>query len=139
MRDWAQDGFRLPTPDEWEYACAAGTRTLWRWGNDYPVRDHPQNYQRKSVDFWNKHMLPNAFGLTMPYDPYEWEDTTIVGEYRGGDGGGRYCGGGDSVFELWITLSSFFRKRPGHKAHYHPESLGDGLRRVFPLEARVHL
>ncbi|HLV97303.1 MAG TPA: hypothetical protein VKT82_01380 [Ktedonobacterales bacterium] len=27
-----QEGWRLPTSDEWEYACAVGARTLWRWG-----------------------------------------------------------------------------------------------------------
>ena len=29
-------GFRFPTSNEWEYACAAGSRSLFRWGNDTP-------------------------------------------------------------------------------------------------------
>jgi hypothetical protein len=28
-----QSGFRFPTSDEWEYACAARSRTLFYWGN----------------------------------------------------------------------------------------------------------
>src|SRR5205807_2139013 len=33
----AADGFRLPTSDEWEHACAAGSRTFWRWGDHPPL------------------------------------------------------------------------------------------------------
>ncbi len=40
----AQDGFRLPTSDEWEYARAAGARTLWRWGDEIPMILVPSRY-----------------------------------------------------------------------------------------------
>src|SRR5262249_53884859 len=36
-----KDSFRFPTSDEWEYACAAGSRTLFRWGNECPMIEMP--------------------------------------------------------------------------------------------------
>lgn len=80
-----QQGFRLLTADEWEYVCAAGSRTLFYWVDE--------QFEYRSEASWDE--LRNAFGLSIahdaiamdvPYD-YEWEycaDPTIM---KGGDGG----------------------------------------------------
>jgi hypothetical protein len=52
-------GFRLPTPDEWEYACSGGpVVTLFRWGDETPAGQSSYN-----VKGWDLHLRPNAFGL----------------------------------------------------------------------------
>ena len=78
-----QQGFRLPSSDEWEYACAAGSHTLFYWGNwEFLMGENaPVPYA-----------LPNAFGLSIANNPYQREycsDPTVM---RGGDGGEAFCG-----------------------------------------------
>lgn len=94
-----QEGFRLLTVDEWEYVCAAGSRTLfaehfldeedslgsfdedkedfaYQWADDQTVYD--------MTKVWEK--LRNAFGLSIATDRSRWEycaDPTLM---KGGDG-----------------------------------------------------
>jgi hypothetical protein len=104
-------GFSLPTEDEWEYLCACGKRTLFRWGDsfDFDMKllyfsscDEPDDapYSLK---------LPNGFGLSIAYDPYKME-VVENSEYflKGGDGGCNICGGSGMVLG-YFPVSAFLR------------------------------
>lgn len=102
----AQEGFRFPTSDEWEYACAAGARTLWRWGDDCPLIDMPLRRRQLLVE-WDLHLRPNAFGLLIGDDPFDLEFTAEPGVFRGGDGGTALHVAPGRLIE-WVTLASAY-------------------------------
>ncbi len=115
----AEDGFRPPTSDEWEYACSGGSRTLWRWGDQL---DPPEGPDGKSP-----YSRPNAFGLRIAFDSYEYEVCGPLPVWRGGDGGVSVCGG-EGLLAWQIVLAS---------AYYEPAGSGPfdspSVRRAFPL------
>ncbi len=119
--------FRFPTSNEWEYACAGGSRSLFRWGNDCPVEQYP-------VDSggWTIHHQPNAFGLRMPTNPYHWEfcqETTLM---RGGDGGMSICGS-MGFLAGWLPLASAYAYLDEDGTLPQIEGLNTYLRRAYSL------
>lgn len=100
----AADGLRLPTPDEWEHACAAGARTYFRWGNDWPPGGP---FGRGEFDL---HRRPNAYGIVYPSDTYACECTSEEYVLCHGDGGGLVHGGSNRA--AWITLGTAYRASP---------------------------
>lgn len=101
--------FRLPTSDEWEYACSAGARTLFRWGDETPELDMPSRDDH--TPRWDTHLRPNAFGLTIAAWPYDREYCADPDIMRGGDGG-TALHAGVGTFGEWLTLASAFYSHP---------------------------
>jgi uracil-DNA glycosylase len=75
----AGTGLRLPTSDEWEHACAAGARTLFRWGDTWPGQLRANERGVLTA--------PGAFGLPLGTQPGVLELTDDPDVFRGGDGG----------------------------------------------------
>ena len=74
-----EEVYRLPTEAEWEYACRAGTSTLWSFGDEesaFPhyawYRDNTVNRNEKYAHAVGQHR-PNAWGLhDMHGNVWEW-------------------------------------------------------------------
>lgn len=154
----ARDGFRLPSPDEWEHVCGAGSRELFRWGphvrcDRYPTDVDPeesawrrlwalsagalQPSRREGAERLWLHRQANAFGLRIAFDPYKIELTDDPAITRGGDGGMTICGG-SGFMAGWLSLASAWTEQI-EAAQTDPEGgkihLGYTVaRRVLPLE-----
>ncbi|PYC88070.1 hypothetical protein C7C46_01585 [Streptomyces tateyamensis] len=95
----AERGLRLPSPDEWEHACGAGARTLFRWGDQCPLDRSP--YEATDGPQHQR----NVLGLRIAYDTYRAELTSDPSAVHGGDGGEAECGG-YGTFVAWLPLAT---------------------------------
>lgn len=149
----ALKGMRLPTCDEWEWACGAGADTLFRWGNDcptdfYPIGESPEQVRLRrewvrsgaegefeAPPAWAEHERPNLFGLKIALNPYHVDVVADGPRTLGGDGGCSICGGA-GFFLGWLPLATAFRNPHCHGWSEPDANLADGhcrLRRVIPL------
>lgn len=157
VQNFAAQGFRLPSSDEWEYACGAGVQTLFRWG-DHASCDHDPHHSNSESELswriklkateasapvifpdnsvtssWTIIQRPNLFGLRIAHDPYVMELTSDPCIIRGGDGGMRMCGGWSS-FQTWQVLATAFSEKAQNRSPPILLHAGyDQVRRVFEL------
>lgn len=75
-REGVEEGvYRLPLEKEWEYACRAGTRTAYCFGDDPARLTHYADYAGNNGHFTNiaGKRLPNAYGIfDMHGNVWEW-------------------------------------------------------------------
>ncbi|MEU3725600.1 hypothetical protein [Streptomyces sp. NPDC031705] len=109
----AGQGLRLPSADEWEHACGAGARTLFRWGDTCPLDEEP--YGGGGI----RHE-PNAFGLHIAYDSYTAELSGDREAVHGGDAGSAACGGYGRLMG-WLPLATAQRNPGTAEFVYGPE------------------
>ena len=113
-------GFRLPTEAEWEYACAAGTKTAFSFGNDESLMPHYGWIMHDRFDGSHAGALlrPNLRGLfDMHGNMYEWcQDwhrselpTEAVDPIGPSDGLERIVRGGAWSFDAYHGRSSYRR------------------------------
>ncbi|MFG2125430.1 hypothetical protein [Streptomyces sp. NPDC048710] len=107
-------GLRMPSSDEWEHACGAGTGTLFRWGNDCPLDRIPYG------DHTGPQNQLNAFGLRIAYDTYRAELASDAVAVHGGDGGESVCGGYGHML-AWLPLATANRNPSMVEFVYGPD------------------
>jgi len=136
--NWENNGYRLPTEAQWEYACRAGSTTIWYFGDteaelvNYAWYEENSNSRTHQVG----KKLPNAFGL---YDMYgnvaEWcwdwygdYPTSSQTNYTGAVSGDYRVERGGS----WYVSAGYTRS--SSRVNAHPSGVGvyTGFRVVRP-------
>lgn len=101
MAHCAALGMTLPTEVQWEYACRAGTATLFTWGDNLPSEEDLAGWL--TFDFAAANGKANGFGLHGLYVG-EWCLDRFAASYAAvepGDDAPRVVRGGGAFFWPW--------------------------------------
>ncbi len=130
--------YRLPTEAEWEYACRAGTRTPFAFGETatpkfvnynggFPYGKAPKGEYRKETVPAGSLGVANAFGLyDMHGNVWEWCQDVWHDNYQGAPtDGSAWLSGGDSRFRVlrggsWNIYGSSCRS--AYRINYYPDA-----------------
>jgi len=128
--------YRLPTEAEWEYACRAGTSTVWPFGNEESRLGSYAWYDKNNSPSGTKDVgrkQPNGWGLyDMLGNVYEWCQDWY-GSYSSGtqtDPTGSSAGS-NRVYRGGDFFNGAQSARPANRYYYSPGS------RYYSLGARL--
>ena len=117
----SRQGFRLPSSDEWEYACMAGRKKLFFWEES-----------DKQLDYYPE-FPQNTFGLHIAKDCCDWELCMEPGLLRGGDGGNSQCSWGGYLKHYLTYVSAYYEKCDPANVH------GTCFRRTYSLPTNLKM
>ena len=137
--------YRLPSEAEWEYACRAGSRTRWSFGDDESVLGNYAWYWDNAWDVGEEYAhavgtkWPNAWGLyDMHGNVYEWVQDWYGSDYydvsprvdpRGPSSGSFRVGRGGSFGDSASDLRS--ADRSGFSPGGRGDDIGVRLLRIY--------
>lgn len=116
--------YRLPTEAEWEYACRAGSTTVWSWGDSMEGGKAYANMADEAADRWMQQL-----GLTYEDLEAKWDDgfmyTSPVGSFKP-NAWGLY----DMQGNAWEWCSDLYGAY-SKQAQIDPKGAKSGERRVL--------
>ena len=129
LNTYTNGGYRLPTEAEWEYACRAGTTTVYSFGDNITPKDANFLDSKLGAPVVVGRYKPNAFGFyDMHGNVLEWcedWDASYPAEPRtdpkgAGTGKGRMLRGGSFLDNASFTRSSNrIGNTPNERNHAH--------------------
>ena len=137
MPTWSNDGYRLPTEAEWEYAAKAGGATLYSGGDDLTVIEAKVTKSDDSTSHPVAQTTPNPWGLygmsgnvwEWVWDPFQPYDDTPKTDPTGGEATGyrSFRGGGWSNADNYTRVNCSYCRRVSHRGSVDPGFSGGML------------